>query len=115
MLCSEPSDGWDRRVVGHEMAHAWVAHNVTDDQRADFLALRGSTHWHDEAVAWRDNGTEQAAEIVSWAVHDDPTPLLVDVTSCAELERAFEILTETTSPHGHTRFCDLSQRSATRS
>lgn len=107
VLCSDPEPGWDRRVVGHELAHAWVEHNVTDDQRDEFQELRAWTHWRDYDVAdWRDNGTEQAAEIISWAVHDTPTPLLIDVASCAELEQAFTALTDQTAPHGHTRFCD---------
>lgn len=107
VLCTDGGTGWERRTVAHELAHAWVAHHVTDEQRDEFRELRGWTHWRDyEAAEWRDNGTEQAAEIISWGVYDARTPLLVDVHSCAGLHAAYTSLTGRTAPQTDTALCD---------
>jgi hypothetical protein len=107
VLCSSPTSTWERRVVAHELAHAWVAAEVTSDRRAAFREVRGWQVWRDYELAdWRDNGTEQAAEIIAWGVFDKATPLEIDVGSCAALRDAYVALTGIEPAHRHTRLCD---------
>ena len=65
MLCSARADEWFRRVVLHELAHAWSEFGLTAERRGAFRLLRGWDHWMNyELVEWRDNGAEQAAEVI---------------------------------------------------
>jgi hypothetical protein len=82
-------------TVLHEMAHAWVAANVSLEQRATFRQLRGWAYWRDyERAAWHDNGTEQAAEIIVWGVADRVLPMVrIEQNSCEELTAGYLVLT----------------------
>jgi hypothetical protein len=60
----------DRETVLHELAHAWIDHNLDGADRARFVELRGVDEWNDRSQEWADRGAEQAAEILVWALSD---------------------------------------------
>ena len=107
-LCTREASAWERRVVLHELAHAWSSHGLTEERKAAFQALRGWTYWeaYDHAE-WRDNGTEQAAEIVAWGVNDHAAPTVqIGHSTCAELRTGYLTLTGSQPRHGLTSLCD---------
>ena len=62
-------------MVLHELAHAWSTIGLPVERRHAFQVLRGWEHWSDYDLAeWRDNGTEQAAEIIAWGVSNKAAP-----------------------------------------
>jgi len=94
-------------MILHEMAHAWADRALTDERKASFQELRGWEHWraHDE-VAWHENGTEQAAEIMVWGLVDRPIPMLrIHQASCEELEAGYRTLTGAAPLHGFRDHC----------
>jgi hypothetical protein len=72
---------WDRFVVTarktvlHELAHAWLGHTLTEAARGRFLDLRGLQTWGDDEFPWEEQGSEQAAEIIAWALIDEDLEL----------------------------------------
>lgn len=107
VLCSQVGPLWERHQVVHELAHAWAAFELTDERRDAFQALRGWEHWRNyELAAWRDNGTEQAAEIIAWGVYDRAAPVFIHHRGCDELFDGYRTLTGTDTPQGHTALCD---------
>ncbi len=60
------------RTMLHELAHAWARHNLTDEEREAFTALRGLDSWNGKDEEWEDRATEHAAEIIAWALLDNP-------------------------------------------
>jgi hypothetical protein len=55
----------------HELAHAWANLNLSQDERESFADYRGLDAWNDVEDAWKQRGTEHAAEIISWALLDE--------------------------------------------
>jgi hypothetical protein len=51
-------------VITHELAHAWEASNLDDDDRARYLEARELTTWSDQDVPWDERGGEDAAFII---------------------------------------------------
>ena len=107
-LCTSAADEWFRRVVLHELAHAWSTIGLSVERRTAFQVLRGWEHWSNHDVAeWSDNGTEQAAEIIAWGVSDKAAPTVqIDHDSCAELRTGYRTLTGIEPLHGLTSPCD---------
>ncbi len=60
----------DSETVLHELAHAWVSHNLDEGDRARFLELRRVDTWNDHDDEWSTRGTEHAAEILVWALSE---------------------------------------------
>lgn len=56
----------------HELAHAWANLNLTDAQREQFAKLRGLEVWNSSEHDWEERATEHAAEIIAWALMDQP-------------------------------------------
>lgn len=71
VICN-PNEKLRSRTLVHELAHVWVAQNLDGPTRAQFLARRNLTTWHDPDVPWSERGTEHAAEIIAWGVSDLP-------------------------------------------
>ena len=90
---------WDRFVVGakktllHELAHAWTQHELTEEAREQFLGLRGLDTWGDDEFPWEEQGSEQAAEIIAWALIDQDLQLAIRDAGPPALTRAYELLT----------------------
>ena len=114
-LCSPTADEWFRRVVVHELAHAWSTIGLPDARRHAFQVLRGWEHWSNhDLVDWRDNGTEQAAEIIAWGVADKAAPTVqIDHDTCSELRVGYVTLTGAEPLHGLTTLCGPASRRMT--
>jgi len=92
-VCSTLVNLMSRRIVLHELAHAWAAVNVTGATRERFLSLRGLDNWNDVAVPWNERGFEHAAEVIAWAIGERIlTPTLPDVAP-EQLAAAYRALT----------------------
>jgi hypothetical protein len=107
-ICTVDGLAWEERVILHELSHAWAAHFLTPAHRDAFRQLRGFEYWQDyERADWRYNGTEQAAEIMVWALSDHPVHVAqIDHHSCPELRAAYLALTDLAPLHGYTDRCN---------
>jgi hypothetical protein len=95
-LCATTTTHIAVRTMIHELAHGWVDDNVSESDRAQFLALRDLRTWNDQNAVWDERGYEQAAEIVAWAVHDQGTGIHAPAfpgNSTRELADAYRFLT----------------------
>jgi hypothetical protein len=107
VLCKSGSSGFERSVVVHELAHAWAAFELSDTNKAAFQQVRGWEHWHDyENAAWRDNGTEQAAEVIAWGVYDLAATIAIGHHGCADLAESYRALTGLDPAQGITTICE---------
>lgn len=109
-ICTIDSLAWEERVILHELSHAWAAHFLTPTRKDAFRTLRRFQYWQDyEHADWRSNGTEQAAEIMVWALSDHPVHVAqIDHASCTELRTAYTALTGLVPLHGYTARCNES-------
>lgn len=104
-LCATGATGLEH-ILLHELAHAWVEHHLSDEGRQRFQDVRGWERWNDHADAWRDRGTEQAAEVIKWGVNDRVAPILVDHGGCEDLADSYRILTGVDPLQPRTVACD---------
>ena len=96
-----------RRVLVHELAHAWTESFLEPQRKEAFLALRGAEAWRSPDLRWREQGTEQAADIITWGIFDrDILFLTIDNKSCEELDEAFRVLTGLLPTAGLTHNCE---------
>lgn len=72
--CTRPR-AYPSQSILHELAHAWLADNVSDADRARFVAATGLSSWGDRGVDWSRRGEEVAAETLSWGLMDVPVVL----------------------------------------
>jgi hypothetical protein len=61
----------NRETLIHELAHAWIDANLSEEARATFTRHRGLTMWNDHSVPWEHRATEHAAEIIAWGVEEE--------------------------------------------
>jgi hypothetical protein len=83
-----------KRTLLHEIGHIWAAAALDEATKDSFLELRGLESWADKETPWQDRGSEQAAEIMAWALMD--SELLLATLSDhdpASLAAGFELLT----------------------
>ena len=94
-LCTKASsEPYQRKVALHEMAHAWIATNVGGDVLAAFMQRQGVDGWNDGSEPWKELGTEQAAEVVTWGLGEgEIAPLLPEVPDAGTLASLYEMLT----------------------
>lgn len=83
-----------RRNLLHEISHAWVEANLTEEQRERFLRFCGITSWNSPSVDWRERGSEQAAEILAWYLGERILTPTVPGNEPGQLADAVTILTE---------------------
>lgn len=83
-------------VPTHELAHAWEAANLTDDDRARHTLARGLASWNDPGVAWKDRGVEDVAFIIQQNLMATNPPL--ESPTWIERMGAYELLTGRPSP-----------------
>jgi hypothetical protein len=107
-ICTADGGNSEERVILHELTHAWAFHYLTPEHKAAFKQLRGWEYWLDYNHAeWKDNGAEQAAEIMVWALSDEPIQVnRIDQNSCAQLHDGYVALTNLEPLHGYTDRCD---------
>lgn len=58
-------DPYDRRLIRHEVAHAWVNASVPDDVAQRLVTMLGLEGWESPAVPWAQRGIEWAAETIA--------------------------------------------------
>lgn len=88
-ICNEA-----RWTILHELAHAWAHENLTDADRDAFVALQGLETWSSPEIAWKDRGTEQAADLIAWKLSDSThIPNHVWRGSVDLMENAYQTLT----------------------
>lgn len=106
-LCATEASFPTQVMILHETAHAWIDHQLTVEQKAEFQKLRGWEFWRDyEAAAWHENGTEQAAEIMVWGLIDRPLRMIrIYQASCDELEAGYLTLTGQAPLNGFLDYC----------
>ena len=95
-LCTEDSsEPYQRKFALHEMAHAWTEANVDSAVLQRFMEIRGVDAWNDRiADAWKERGTEQSAEIITWGLGEgEIAPLLPEAVDVPTLARLYELLT----------------------
>lgn len=93
-ICSESVE----IVYEHELAHAWVAHNLTDQQRRDFMKIAGYETWNDKSYPWNERGTEAAARVIQQGISGLPLPpVLSDKAKQLHVE-GYQLLTGVPSP-----------------
>jgi hypothetical protein len=94
-LCTrESSEPYQRKFALHEMAHAWTEANVDPALLERFMQDRGIAAWNDRSDPWKDRGTEQAAEIITWGLGEGAiAPLLPETTDPETLARLYRLLT----------------------
>lgn len=66
----------DKGTMLHELAHAWANHVLSEADKQAFVELRGLDSWNDQTRAWKQRGTEHAAEVIAWALLEEPNALL---------------------------------------
>ena len=103
-LCTTEIGPTEERWILHEVAHTWDYHNLDDQERASFLALRGLDAWSEGE--WHERGSENAAEMLVWGLIDRPfnTVHIYD-NSCADLRAGYLELVGVEPLHGYTDLC----------
>ena len=96
---------WDRFLITpkktllHELGHAWAGLTLTGDMREAFVQFRGLNTWGDDRFPWAEQGSEQAAEIIAWALLDEELVMAhIHNTDPQRLAQAYELLTATQLP-----------------
>jgi hypothetical protein len=94
-LCTkDSSEPYQRKFALHEMAHAWTEANVDATALGRFMDVRGIAAWNDRSFVWKERGTEQAAEIITWGLGEgEITPLLPEAVDAPTLSRLYKLLT----------------------
>jgi hypothetical protein len=83
-----------KKTLLHELAHAWTRHTLTPTTRESFLDFRGLRAWNDDDLPWAEQGSEQAAEIIAWALMDQEVSMgNMSDTQPSTLARAYQLLT----------------------
>jgi hypothetical protein len=94
-LCTKDAcEPYRRKFALHEMAHAWTETNVDAEVLERFMEVRGISAWNDRSFEWKERGTEQVAEIITWGLGEgEIAPLLPESESAETLASLFELLT----------------------
>lgn len=83
-----------RFTLLHELGHVWTAQFLPEEGRQEFLLDRGVEAWRDPEGTWADQGSEHAAEILAWALMDEPVDVVrLPDAGCDRLAEGFRILT----------------------
>ena len=94
-LCTATSsEPYQRKLALHEMAHGWIETNVDGAVLDRFMDIRGIAAWNDRSYDWKQRGTEQAAEIVTWGLGEgEIAPLLSTRVDAETLASLYVLLT----------------------
>jgi hypothetical protein len=91
---------WDRflvtprKVILHELGHAWAHANLDARTRQEFVEMRGLETWHDQSSPWAEQGQEHAAEILAWGLMDEEISMAsIGENDSSKLIEAYELLT----------------------
>jgi hypothetical protein len=83
-------------MLVHELAHAWTAANMSDDERDGYMDARGLATWNAPDTPWGDKAVEDAAfmiqkNLVAVAPHTISKSIMKRID-------AYELLTGQRSP-----------------
>ncbi len=94
-LCTKASsEPYARKFALHEIAHAWIETNVDPSVLRSFMDVRGVEAWNKKSFPWKERGTEQAAEIVTWGLGDgEIAPQLTEPLESKAMAGLYELLT----------------------
>lgn len=93
-ICSESVDV----VYEHELAHAWIAHNLSLQQRQAFMDLAAYETWSDRSYPWNERGVEGAAVVIQQGISGLPlAPVLSDKTKRLHVD-GYQLLVGSPSP-----------------
>jgi hypothetical protein len=94
-LCTKASsETYQRKFALHELAHAWTEANVPGETLRVFMQRQKVSDWNDRSFPWKERGTEQAAEIITWGLGEGQiAPLLPEVPDTETLASLYEMLT----------------------
>jgi hypothetical protein len=94
-LCTKASsEPYQRKFALHEMAHAWTEAHIEGAILNRFMEIRGIADWNDRSDDWKDRGTEQAAEIITWGLGEgEIAPLLPENVDIPTLAGLYHLLT----------------------
>ncbi len=82
-------------VLPHELAHAWVAANLSVSDRREYMKTRELMNWNDHGQPWSTRATEDAAFVVQQNLMVEPGHLSKTWNERAD---AYELLTGRISP-----------------
>lgn len=84
-----------KRILLHELAHAWLADHLGPDERDAFVARRGLQGWSGISIEREYQGIEHAAEIIVWGLDEQCVPSTWLASNYHDAERGdeFERLT----------------------
>jgi hypothetical protein len=83
-----------KRILLHELAHAWVAVNLDQESREAFMARRGLPGWNGPGIERESQGIEMTAEIMMWGLDEHCEPSLwLETFDHRELTYEFQRLT----------------------
>ena len=84
-----------RRILLHELAHAWLADNLDQADRDEFVARHGLAGWSGLHIEHDLQGVEHAAEVIVWGLDEvcRPSHWLSGMSDPTELVEEFELLT----------------------
>ena len=100
-VCSvDNTVAYSRKVVVHELAHAWSEAHLTAEDQGRFLNLRGLRSWNSREIPWGLRGSEQAAEVITWGVTAGVgvAVLMPGDDAPEQLRSAYELLTGRAPP-----------------
>jgi hypothetical protein len=81
-----------RRVLLHELSHAWEHENLDETDRQAFMDLRELDSWAD--APWYLRGSEHLAEVMAWGLMEDVLPVYTVLPNAPDdLHEAFVALT----------------------
>ncbi|HSJ71485.1 MAG TPA: hypothetical protein VLA29_07580 [Acidimicrobiia bacterium] len=85
----------------HELGHAWMIDNLTEEMEEELLEISGRDVWDDHDVPWVDRGVEYAADVLAWGLLEEPLAMVrIGSPPCTELAAAYEVLTGDPPPRG---------------
>jgi hypothetical protein len=108
VICSAAVTAQTRRVVLHELAHAWEDAHLSDADRTAFQQRKGLPTWFGRDQPWHHRAGEHLADIIAWGVNDGPGRGIVGVAfdSCAQLAADFQAVTGSAPPAGLPDHCN---------
>jgi len=83
-----------RRLVLHEMAHAWIDATLDEGAKQRFADHAGLDAWNDKSVFWDERAVEHAAETLAWGLMDrDLAVIQIGSPTAEQLTDDFRLLT----------------------
>lgn len=80
-------------VLFHELGHVWEVANMSDADRATFLAIRDADYW--SGPEWARAAGEHLADVIAWAMLDgEVIPSRTLPNDDVSLVRAFDLITQ---------------------